>query len=167
MKRSVYLGAVALVSLIGSMGLIAQAEAQIDPAQTSPTHVLLNASDLAWSPAKGLPAGAEIAVLEGDPSKEGPFTLRARMPEGYKIAPHRHPGVEHVTVISGTFHLAAGETMDMGAGKVLTAGGFAAMPPKMPHSAWVDGETVIQLHGMGPWGITYVNPADDPRNEAQ
>lgn len=125
--------------------------------------IALNAADLTWSPAMGLPPGAELAVIEGDPAKEGPFTLRARMPDGYEIAPHWHPAVEHVTVLSGQFNVGMGETVDRENADVLTAGGFAVMQPKMAHFAWVTGETVLQLHGIGPWGITYVNPEDDPR----
>ena len=89
------------------------------------------------------------------------------MPDGFTVAPHTHPGLEHVTVLSGTFHLGMGETVDKSKGQTLTSGGFMAMPIGTVHYAWVEGETVIQLHGTGPWGITYVNPDDDPRNKAQ
>jgi hypothetical protein len=82
------------------------------------------------------------------------------MPANYRIPPHWHPGIEHVTVISGTFNLGMGETVDEDGGHALTAGGFMAMPPETPHYAWVEEETVIQLHGIGPWGITYINEED-------
>jgi len=111
-----------------------------------------------------LPAGATLAVLEGDPMKEGPFVVRFRFPDGYHIPPHTHPKTERVTVISGTLLLATGETLDRNGAKKLPADSFGYWPAGMKHSAWSEGETVIQLHGVGPWQINYVNPADDPRN---
>jgi quercetin dioxygenase-like cupin family protein len=110
-----------------------------------------------------LPAGASMAVLEGDPTKDGPFVVRFRFPEGYHVPPHTHPKTERVTVISGTLVLATGETLDRNSAKKLPAGSFGYWPAGMKHTAWSEGETVIQLHGIGPWQISYVNPADDPR----
>jgi quercetin dioxygenase-like cupin family protein len=112
----------------------------------------------------GLPPGAKMALLEGDPRKEGPFVVRFQFPAGYHVAPHTHPKTERVTVISGTLYLAAGEALDRNSAKSLPAGSFGFWPAGMKHTAWSEGETVIQLHGIGPWQINYVNPADDPRN---
>lgn len=114
-----------------------------------------------------LPSGASAAVLEGDPQQEGPFTMRLRFPDGYKIPPHTHPKVEHVTVISGTFNFGMGEVFDQAATQEMPAGTFGFWPVGMKHFAWAKGETVVQLHGIGPWGIQYVNPADDPRNSGK
>src|SRR5436305_1344858 len=111
-----------------------------------------------------LPPGARMAVLEGDPTKEGPFVVRFQFPAGYHIAPHTHPKTERVTVISGTLYLASGEALDRNSAKSLPAGSFGFWPAGMKHTAWSEGETIIQLHGIGPWQINYVNPADDPRN---
>ena len=111
-----------------------------------------------------LPAGARLAVLEGDPAKEGFFTMRLWLPDGFKVAPHWHPKVEHVTVISGTFNLGMGEKVDQAGSREMPAGTFGFWPAGMRHFAWAKGDTVIQLHGIGPWTITYVNPSDDPRN---
>ena len=111
-----------------------------------------------------LPPGAKMAALEGDPTKEGPFVVRFQFPEGYHVPPHTHPKTERVTVISGVLYLATGETLDRGSAKKLPAGSFGYWPAGMKHTAWSEGETVIQLHGIGPWQINYVNPADDPRN---
>jgi quercetin dioxygenase-like cupin family protein len=111
-----------------------------------------------------LPPGAKMAALEGDPTKEGPFVVRFQFPDGYHVAPHTHPKTERVTVISGTLLLAIGEALDRSSAKKLPAGSFGYWPAGMKHTAWSEGETVIQLHGMGPWQINYVNPADDPRN---
>ncbi len=111
-----------------------------------------------------LPAGAKVAVLEGDPTKDGPFVMRLRLPDGFRIQPHWHPKVERITVISGTFNLGMGEKFDKAATRKMPAGTFGFWPAGMHHFAWARGETVVQLHGTGPWVITYVNPADDPRN---
>lgn len=128
-------------------------------------HVMVTEKDLEWKEGPGsLASGAEMVVLEGDPSKRGPFTMRLKLPSGFEIAPHHHPAIEHVTVLSGTFHMAEGERFDREKGKELPAGSFAVMPIGMRHYAWASEETVVQLHGMGPWDIIYVNPEDDPRN---
>ncbi len=111
-----------------------------------------------------LPAGAKFAVMEGDPAKEGPFVMRLWLPDGFRVQPHTHPKVERVTVISGIFNLGMGKKFDQLATREMTAGTFGFWPPGMSHFAWARGETVLQLHGTGPWIITYVNPADDPRN---
>ena len=110
-----------------------------------------------------LPPGAKVAVLEGDPTKEGPFVVRLQFPDGYHIPPHTHPKTERVTVISGTMLLAMGDNLDRSAAKTLGAGTYGFWPAGMKHTAWSKGETIIQLYGIGPWHINYVNPADDPR----
>jgi quercetin dioxygenase-like cupin family protein len=105
-----------------------------------------------------------MAVLAGDPTKKGPFTVRMQAPAGYKIPPHTHPTAENLTVISGTFNIGTGDRVDEAAGKALEAGGFVVLPAGMKHYAWSTTETVLQIHGKGPFEIKYVNPADDPRN---
>lgn len=129
-------------------------------------HGFITPNDVAWGPAPAsLPPGAQAAMLEGDPAKAGPFTLRIRMPDGYRIPPHYHPAVEHVTVVQGTFVLGMGEKPTGAGEKALGAGSFAFMPAGMRHFARAEGDTIVQLHGMGPWGITYANAADDPRTK--
>jgi quercetin dioxygenase-like cupin family protein len=121
---------------------------------------------LKWGPAPDAFAnGGQIAVIAGDPSKSGPYVLRFKMPNGYKIAPHFHPTTENVTVISGTFHVGSGDKFDPKSGTALKAGGFLLMPANMHHYAWTSGSTVIQVHGDGPFQITYINAADDPRTK--
>jgi hypothetical protein len=110
-----------------------------------------------------LPPGAKMAVLEGDPSKPGPFVMRIKAPNGYRIPPHTHPKPERLTVISGTFHIGMGDTFDPSKGRPMPAGAYGPWPAGMKHFVWVTGETVVQLHCEGPWTINYVNPADDPR----
>lgn len=112
-----------------------------------------------------LPKGAKIAVLEGDPGKEGPFVFRVKVPDGYRIPVHTHPKTERVTVISGAFHIGMGEKFDEKAAKAMPAGTYGYWESGMKHFVFVKGETVVQFHGMGPWSIKYVDPADDPMNQ--
>lgn len=140
------------------------ASAQGSP-QTNASHAIVALPDqLAWGPAPpALPPGAKAAVLEGNPSAPGPFTMRVLLPDHYRIPPHYHPVTEHVTVVKGTFKVGMGEKFDASAMTSLPTGTFAALEPGTRHFAESQGETIIQLHGVGPWGITYVSPADDPR----
>jgi quercetin dioxygenase-like cupin family protein len=127
-------------------------------------HVMFTGADLKWGAAPpSLPAGAKVAVLEGDPTKEGPFTIRLEMPAGYKIPAHTHPTAEHVTVISGTLNLGMGPKFDETTIKEMPAGAYAVMPSGMQHFAGSKTGCVVQVHGTGPFAVTYVNPADDPR----
>jgi quercetin dioxygenase-like cupin family protein len=112
-----------------------------------------------------LPKGAKIAILEGDPSKDGPFVFRVKVPDGYRIPVHTHPKTERVTVISGTFNIGMGEVFDKGKTQAMPAGTYGYWEAGMKHFVWIKGETVAQFHGMGPWSIQYVNPDDDPRNQ--
>jgi quercetin dioxygenase-like cupin family protein len=126
-------------------------------------HVVVSPAHLKWGPLPpAFPKGGEIAVVMGDPSKVGQFVLQSQVPAGYKIAAHTHPGVENVTVLSGTFHIGMGEKFDDTKGQAVKAGGFVSVPKGMVHYAWFSEPTVIQVHGEGPFTLTYVNPADDP-----
>ena len=126
-------------------------------------HVMVLPEQLQWKAAPSVGPGAQIAVIEGPLDKETPFTFRLKMPAGMKVAPHVHPAYERVTVLSGTFHFAHGESFDREKTKALTPGSVAIMPPGAPMFGYTEEETVIQLHGTGPWGIRYLNPNDDPR----
>ena len=122
-----------------------------------------NADDLKWGAApKVFPPGAQIAVVSGDPFKEGLYVVRLKMPAGYKIPAHNHPTTEYVTIVSGKFHIGMGEKLDEKKGIELRPGGFGEAPARMNHYAWTSEETVVQVHGQGPFALTYVNPADDP-----
>jgi hypothetical protein len=129
-------------------------------------HMRLNTNDIVWKdgPAS-LPAGAKMATIEGDLSKAGLFTIRLSLPANYRVPPHWHPAVEHVTVLKGGFYMGTGEQFNEAAAVKIAEGGFGLMPIKQPHYAFTKKRTIIQLHGMGPWGINYVNPADDPRKK--
>jgi anti-sigma factor ChrR (cupin superfamily) len=124
---------------------------------------VVTADGIKWGAAPPvLPKGAQFAVVAGDPSKDGPYVVRLKMPANYRIPAHNHPTAENVTVLSGKFHLGMGDKLDEARGQELTAGGFAEAPPRMNHFAWTTAETVVQVHGQGPFAITYVNASDDP-----
>jgi quercetin dioxygenase-like cupin family protein len=128
------------------------------------THLMVEPGELAWAPGPGsLPQGVEFALIEGDPSKAGPLTMRLKFPAGYRIPAHSHPAIEHITVLSGVFHAGMGDELDTSKGRAMPAGSFVVMPRGHNHFAWTDEETVVQLHSIGPWGITYVDPVNDPR----
>jgi len=132
-------------------------------------HKMFGPNELKWGDMPpGLPAGGKMAVLDGDPTKAGSFTVRLQSPDGYKIMPHTHPTVERVTVISGTIYLGMGDKFQEAGTKELTAGSFAALPKNMSHYLWkTTGEAVVQIDSEGPFQIKYVNPSDDPRNAKQ
>ena len=135
---------------------------------TPASHAMVASDTLTWTDAPpGLPPGAKFAVVSGDPSQAQPFVLRAQFPAGYSIGPHWHPAAENVTVLAGTVALGMGDTFDQTTMKDLAVGGYAVMPAEMRHSFLAKTASTIQVHGTGPFAITYVNPADDPRQKKQ
>ncbi|HEV3409661.1 MAG TPA: cupin domain-containing protein [Chthoniobacterales bacterium] len=135
--------------------------------QTKPTaaaqNTIFSSAELQWQkgPAS-LPEGAQFVVLDGDPTKEGSFTIRLKMPAGYKIPPHTHPTAERVTVISGVAHLGYGDKFDESAGRELKTGDFTVIPAGVAHFAWSRGEAILQIHSEGPFQRKFINPADEP-----
>ena len=160
MRKTV--GFLVLCSAIGALAL------GVASAQTAKSeHVLFNPAAAKWGdPPAVFEKGASFIVVSGNPGEAGPFVARLKMPAGYKIAPHWHPTDEHVTVISGTFALGMGDTMDKAAMKSLGPGGYALLPAEMHHYAMARTPAVVQVHGTGPFALTYVNPADDPSKRA-
>ena len=129
-------------------------------------HMAVQPSALKWGPPPpGLPPGAQVAVVSGNPGGDGPYVVRVRLPTGYKVPPHTHPTDENVTILSGNFHVAMGDKFDAKKGETLRTGGFFNAQKGMQHFAWTTSPTIIQIHGLGPFVINYVNPADDPRNK--
>lgn len=124
--------------------------------------VIVTPDDLKWADVASLPPGAKVAIIEGKMDQKGPITARLKLPADYKVPAHWHPGVERVTVLSGMFNYGVGDKLDPQMTKALGPGSVVVMPPKTKHFVWTKEETVIQLNIMGPWGITYVNPADKP-----
>lgn len=131
-------------------------------APAKPEAVFLNETDVKWGEGPPtLPKGAQLAVLEGDPAKAAPYAMRLKMPAGYKIPGHWHTRDEQLTIVSGTFLLHMGDDFDAPAHE-LQAGGFHYLPGGVHHAAEVKGETVVQITGIGPFDIHYLNPKDDP-----
>src|SRR5437588_1135056 len=129
--------------------------------------IVMNLDNMKWGPAPpDLPPGAQLAVLEGDPSKAGAYTIRVKFPDGYKVQPHWHPAAEKITVLSGTLKVGMGAKWDDSNPTTLSSGAFAVMPARMKHFAWSVGDTVLQIHGTGPFKIIYVNASDSPMKPA-
>jgi len=128
-------------------------------------HRMISPNDLKWGDVPSLPPGAKIAVIEGPINEAVPFTFRLKLPANYRIPAHWHPAVERVTVISGTFNMGVGDKLDTQNAIPLAPGSMMILQPKTNHFGWTKEEVVVQLNGTGPWGVTYVNPADDPRKK--
>jgi len=152
----------AMVLLVGSLAASLLAGAT---ALAQGPHVMAPLKDAQWGPAPPmLPAGAQIAVLAGDPTKTGPYTVRLKFPANFTIPAHSHPTNEHVTVVSGDLFLGMGNVVDKSTATPLGVGGFGLLPAGMNHFAFTRQETTVVLFGQGPVEFKYVNPADDPRN---
>ncbi len=139
------LAATAIAASIGLLGAAAFA------AVPSVKAVIVPGSDVKYKPGTGALKGTEVAVLAGDPTKKGShYAIRLKLPDGTKFPPHAHAELEQVTVISGTLLLGLGDTMDMSKGTPLGPGSFLEMPPNVHHWAAAKGETIVELHGIGP-----------------
>ncbi|MGH7768579.1 MAG: cupin domain-containing protein [Candidatus Binatia bacterium] len=126
---------------------------------------MVQPNDLKWADVPTLPPGAKVAVIEGPPNEAVPFIMRLKFPANYKIPAHWHPAIEHLTVLSGTFNMGIGDKLDPAKTKPLPVGGVMIIQPKIPHFAWTKEEVTVQVHGVGPWGVTYVDPSEDPRKK--
>lgn len=156
MKQNFY-ATLAIIGLLGCVGTIAAHSTSHEKNAFTPDTV-------AWGPPPPfVAAGAQFAVLEGDPTAStGDYTVRLKLPDGYRIAPHWHPLRENVTVISGTFKVGMGDSFDTSKMAAFPAGSFAYLDPDMHHYAMASGEVVVQVHGKSPVKFNYVNPQDDP-----
>jgi quercetin dioxygenase-like cupin family protein len=157
------------ISTLLSFTVLATVPAALAAQQPAPAgtdqSLMIHASTLQWSPLElpGFAPGLTLAVVQGDPAKEAPYTLRLKFPDGYVFPAHFHPNPENVTILSGKFMLGHGATPDDGALKDYSAGDYLYIPGKMPHFGRVTGETVVQLHGMGPFAVMLAQPADKPK----
>lgn len=150
-----------LVALAFACGPVAAQDA------AQPAHTFVKPAEIKWgAPPPVFEKGMSFAVISGDPSKDGLYVVRAKVPAGYKIMPHWHPTDEHVTVLSGTFGIGMGETFNAATVTKFPAGGYALLPAQMRHYAVAVTAAVIQIHGMGPFALTYVHPEDDPSQRA-
>jgi mannose-6-phosphate isomerase-like protein (cupin superfamily) len=127
-------------------------------------HIAVAPADLQWQPGPGsLPPGAEFVVIEGNPAEAGPLTLRLKFPANYQVPAHTHPAIEHITVLSGSLNVGMGDRLDEAASTRMDTGSFVIMPVGHSHYVWTEEEAVLQLHSIGPWGIDYIDPINDPR----
>ncbi len=161
--NSTLMSAAAAAALISTLAV-----SPAGAADASNEMSMVNPGAIKWGDAPpSMPKGAKVAVLSGDPSKPGPFTLRIRTPAGYKIAPHTHTQSENLTVLSGTLYLGMGEKVEMAKAHALSAGGFHFLPGKTVHYAFSKVPTVVQVHGEGPLDLNYVDPKDNPDKSAK
>ncbi|HKG01117.1 MAG TPA: cupin domain-containing protein [Xanthobacteraceae bacterium] len=129
-------------------------------------HTVVPADSVKWGPAPpSLPPGAQAAVLMGSPAKEGPFVIRLKFPAGFVVPPHRHSKDEFVTVMAGKFAVGSGEKLDRESLNPLPPASFVHLPAGMPHYAWAEVESVVQINGTGPFDVSYIDPKDDPRKQ--
>jgi len=150
-----------------SLGTAASTGMFTQPHAAEHHHTVVSGDAVKWGPAPAsLPPGAQAAALLGSPAREGPFVLRLKFPNGFTIPPHRHSKDEFVTVISGKFAVGSGETLDRASAKLLPTASFVHLPAGMPHYAWAEGETVVQINGTGPFDVIYIDPRDDPRKKS-
>jgi len=136
--------------------------------QAQPTgadHVMVSPAELKWADAPSLPPGAKVSLIEGQLDQPVPYTLRLQFPANYQLPAHWHPAVEHVTVLSGVINMGVGDTLDKTKTMALPMGSIVIMQPNTNHFLWTAEEATVQVHGVGPSSITYVNPADDPRTK--
>lgn len=173
MARRIAIAAAVLLTMPGCEKANTRSEVnQPQPSQQAdaaakPAHMIVTADQVTWAAGPpSLAAGAQAAMLHGDPTQEGVFVMRLKLPAGFRIAPHTHPKPEIVTVISGAFNVGMGDVADKARAQQLPAGSFFAFDPGMAHYAHVEEETVVQISSTGPWAITYINPADDPRKKS-
>jgi quercetin dioxygenase-like cupin family protein len=158
----------ALFVFVAAFTAVPSGQEPVGTAGAHPTgHVIMTPEEAAWSPApEAFPPGAQLAVLDGNPmGSAGTYIVRLKMPDGYLIPAHWHPADELVTVVEGSFAMGMGDQFSEDALKTLGVGGFAKMPQGVRHFAKAKGPTVVQVSGQAPFAITYVNPAEDPRNK--
>jgi quercetin dioxygenase-like cupin family protein len=153
------------MTLKASVCVAALLFASAGPVFAADASMVMAPGDVKWGPAPpALPPGAQAAVMAGDPGGAGFVSIRAYLPAGYTVKPHTHPSDEHVTVLSGTMAFGMGDAIDPAAEKEIGVGGYFAAQANMHHYAIAKTPAMIQIDFMGPFGITYINPADDPRN---
>ena len=158
LKRSFVLLTLAAAATI--VGVAAHGQAH------NPHHTVVPGDAIKWGPAPpSLPPGAQAAMLLGSPAKEGPFVLRLKFPAGFLLPPHRHSKDEFVVLLSGKLTIQHGDKVDRASLKGLPPGTFIHLPAGMSHYLWAETEAVVQVNGVGPFDVVYIDPKDDPRKQ--
>lgn len=151
------------VALIG-IAVFAVAVFSQEKKESADAHKIVHFGDLKWTP---IIKGCDLAPVAGDPAAEGPpFVLRLRCADGAKIPAHWHPTDENVTVLKGTFLVGMGETFDEAKMQTMNVGNFVSMPKEVRHFAMSKGETIVQVHGAGPFKVNWVNPSEVQQPDA-
>ncbi|HKE87924.1 MAG TPA: cupin domain-containing protein [Vicinamibacterales bacterium] len=123
--------------------------------------------DIEWKPFAAFPSSVRLAVVVGEPSKDGLYTVRVKVPHGVRLMPHTHPEDREYTVISGVFYIGLGDQFDADKLEAYPPGTVIVLPGNTPHFHWAkSGEYITQVTAIGPLGLEYVNPDDDPRNRS-
>jgi len=164
MKKMLSATAIVLASTCFAESVWAQAGTTTASTSTG-VPTVVKPGDLKWADAGNLPPGAKLAVIEGAMNEAGPITARIKLPANYKLPAHGHPGIERITVLTGSFNYGTGDKLDPQKTTGLGIGSAIIIPPKLNYFAWTTEETIVQLNVTGPWGITYVDPTDDPRKK--
>jgi len=164
MRSSHFLEVITMTLLAGCLLALSPGLQADDPAAQAaasvPAPIMLTPQEVFRDSGDG---AVRMTVLEGDPGKANVlYTFRTELPDHFMIPPHFHPADEHITIISGTFNMGMGDHFDQTKTKAMPAGSFAVMPKGCHHFAWTEGKTIIQVHAIGPWGMTFVNPQDHP-----
>jgi quercetin dioxygenase-like cupin family protein len=163
MKKILF--AFSVISVAAAFAFATEESKESKTTATSTTeHRVMKPADLKWGEAPpGLPASAKMAVLNGDPTQTGPFTVRLKAPAGFKVMPHTHPTDERLTVISGSLRMGMGEKFDETSLQEMGPGSYLVLPAGTAHFGKSAKDTIVQIDSEGPFQINYVNPADDPR----
>jgi quercetin dioxygenase-like cupin family protein len=155
MTRNRFVGVCGAVIALTALAVGLQGQ---DNKESAATHKIVHLSDLKWTP---IIKGCDLAPVSGDPDAEGaPFVLRIRCADGTRIPAHWHPSDEHLTVLKGTFLMGMGETFDKTKLRTMNVGDFITVPKEMRHFAIVHGENIVQVHGVGPFKVNWVNPSE-------
>ena len=154
--KKIYASGVCLI--VSAIAILAVGAKSQEKKEADAAHKIVHYGDLKWTP---IMKGADVAPVSGDFNAEGaPFVLRFRCADGVKVPAHWHPTDENATVMKGTFLLGIGETFDEAKLQTMNVGNFTTMPKEVRHFGACKGETIVQLHGVGPFKVNWVNPAD-------
>jgi len=162
MRLNIFLLLIAALVCFAVFSVAGSASQQTVQTDAASSHSVVKPDGLKWGPFIG---PSQMALVSGDPSQAGPFVVRIKSPAGTVIAPHWHPTDENLTVLEGKFGIGTGDAFDPSKLTVMERGDFTEMPGKMHHFAKAITDTVVQIHGIGPFAVTFVNPADDPRQK--
>jgi quercetin dioxygenase-like cupin family protein len=160
MRLNIFSLMIAVLVCLAVFSVAGRASQQTAQADAASSHSVVKPDGLKWGPFIG---PSQMALVAGDPSQPGPFVVRVKSPAGTVIPAHWHPTDENLTVLEGKFAIGMGDAFDASKLTVMERGDFTEMPAKMHHYAKAVTDTVVQIHGMGPFAVTFVNPADDPR----